>query len=351
MILVVSRFRVTNGREDAVRDAFFNRPHLVDKVAGFLGMEVFTAAADPAYFYLLTRWTDIDSYRTWHSSDAHRLSHKGIPRGLKLDRTATEVTILHRLNDPARQSDLADFAADAVPLLAQHLATTQATCLFLVSPEGKIRTCNGAGAALVKIPADQLVGESFWRFLPEADGLTLRQRIQQAPRDLTERFFINVIDVHSSPSTLECYLDVQPDGFILLGEAPRKQDDAFQQEMIRLNNDLAVVTRESARKSRALETALSELKEAQARLVHQEKMASLGQLTAGIAHEINNPIAFVLNNQSTLERDFEDLLELINVVGDSLKEMTAACPVSPTKSGKKPPRSSCLTWQCPCLKR
>ncbi len=48
------------------------------------------------------------------------------------------------------------------------------------------------------------------------------------------------------------------------------------------------------------------LRETQAHLIHSEKMAGLGQLVAGIAHEINNPIAFVINNlfvvQETLER-------------------------------------------------
>ncbi|MGQ9871343.1 hypothetical protein [Leptodesmis sp.] len=38
---------------------------------------------------------------------------------------------------------------------------------------------------------------------------------------------------------------------------------------------------------------ISELKQAQAHLVQQEKMSSLGQLVAGIAHEINNPISFI----------------------------------------------------------
>ena len=55
------------------------------------------------------------------------------------------------------------------------------------------------------------------------------------------------------------------------------------------------------------------LKNAQSRLVQTEKLASLGQLVAGVAHEINNPLAFVSNNVAVLERDLRDLLGLIEL--------------------------------------
>ncbi|MFN3404174.1 MAG: 7TM diverse intracellular signaling domain-containing protein [Cytophagaceae bacterium] len=61
-----------------------------------------------------------------------------------------------------------------------------------------------------------------------------------------------------------------------------------------------------------LSKTLKNLKETQAHLVNSEKMASLGQLTAGIAHEINNPINFVTSSINPLKRDIQTLLELLN---------------------------------------
>lgn len=63
-----------------------------------------------------------------------------------------------------------------------------------------------------------------------------------------------------------------------------------------------------------LENAFEELKSAQAQLIHSEKMASLGQLTAGIAHEINNPINFIASNVQALKLDFKDIEALLKKV-------------------------------------
>ncbi len=65
-------------------------------------------------------------------------------------------------------------------------------------------------------------------------------------------------------------------------------------------------------RTRQLNDAIKELQDTQAMMVHSEKMKSLGELVAGIMHEINNPINFIYGNMSHLKNYSEDLFSLID---------------------------------------
>ena len=69
-----------------------------------------------------------------------------------------------------------------------------------------------------------------------------------------------------------------------------------------------------------LEKAYSELKNAQLQIFQQEKMASIGQLAAGVAHEINNPMGFISSNLSTLNKYIDRLTEFIAAADQALIE-------------------------------
>ena len=62
-----------------------------------------------------------------------------------------------------------------------------------------------------------------------------------------------------------------------------------------------------------LKSTISELKSTQDQLVHSEKMASVGQMAAGLAHEINNPLAFVIGNFDPLEDYVSTILQMLNL--------------------------------------
>ncbi|MGC9506158.1 sensor histidine kinase [Baaleninema sp.] len=68
-----------------------------------------------------------------------------------------------------------------------------------------------------------------------------------------------------------------------------------------------------AERTQELENTLRELKQTQMQLVQNEKMSSLGQMVAGVAHEINNPINFIYGNLSHAKDYTQDLLELLEL--------------------------------------
>jgi len=89
----------------------------------------------------------------------------------------------------------------------------------------------------------------------------------------------------------------------------KAEESKKESEAIKLrNNELSKLNEEITNQKTMLEETIAELKAAQAQLIQSEKMASLGELTAGIAHEIQNPLNFV-NNFSEVNKELVDELQ------------------------------------------
>ncbi|OCX53757.1 hypothetical protein BEL04_05575 [Mucilaginibacter sp. PPCGB 2223] len=100
----------------------------------------------------------------------------------------------------------------------------------------------------------------------------------------------------------------------------RENERLITEQNIMLENKVLGRTKELLESNKNLTSLVKNLRDAQAQLIETEKMASLGQLTAGIAHEINNPINFVKSNVRPLKLDFNDIFQLLDLYETIEKE-------------------------------
>jgi len=90
-------------------------------------------------------------------------------------------------------------------------------------------------------------------------------------------------------------------------------------------------------KNAELENAYAELKSAQSQLLQREKMASIGQLAAGVAHEINNPMGYIISNLGTLDKYVSKLREFIKAQSEAISALTKDTGTRPKVGELKAP--------------
>src|SRR6202012_2431291 len=92
----------------------------------------------------------------------------------------------------------------------------------------------------------------------------------------------------------------------------KENERLITEQNILLESEVNARTQQLIQTNQDLSLTIEDLKSAQMKLVETEKMASLGQLTAGVAHEINNPINFVSSNVKPLRLDFLEIFSLLD---------------------------------------
>ncbi len=169
--------------------------------------------------------------------------------------------------------------------------------------EDVVAAADGAAAWELFQAGDFRIVITDW-MMPGVDGAELIRRIRAQPR--TGYVYAILLTALSQKQDLVQGMDAGADDFL------SKPFD-IEELRVRLRQGERVI---------GLEQSLAEqnraLRQAQGALVQQEKLAGLGQLAAGVAHEVNNPLAFVTNNLAVLRRE---TLDLLNAVGPDAAEL------------------------------
>lgn len=92
-----------------------------------------------------------------------------------------------------------------------------------------------------------------------------------------------------------------------------KQNCQLEAQYVQLKQLAEELEQRVAERTAELSQSLKELQETQLQLIHSEKMSALGNLIAGVAHEINNPVGFILGNLQPAREYIQDLLNLLDL--------------------------------------
>ncbi len=142
---------------------------------------------------------------------------------------------------------------------------------------------------------------SDW-MMPEMDGPELVRRIRAAQRP--GYVYVILLTARAQKADVVQGMEAGADDFVT-----KPFDREELRVRVRAGERIVQLEQTLADQNKAL-------REAQAALVQSEKLASLGRLAAGVAHEINNPIAYVSNNLVVLRRDMQAALEALDAYRD-----------------------------------
>ncbi|MEL7147143.1 MAG: PAS domain-containing protein, partial [Bacteroidota bacterium] len=241
----------------------------------------------------------------------------------------------------AIESDISERKASEEQLENLSLVASKTdNAVIITDSNGLIEWVNSGFENLTEYTFDEVVGKKPGTFLQgekttEAQRQAIREGLE-AKRPFTAEIYnysktgkeywlsLSITPIFDEFGALEKFIAIESDITdsknleIEIQESEEQmrlimdQQFASSEELMRKEQELSEALDQEKVRKKELDEALARIKETQSQMVQNEKMASLGQLTAGIAHEINNPINFVYNGIDSLNMSLEDLTNIIN---------------------------------------
>ncbi|MGC8641709.1 MAG: sensor histidine kinase [Isosphaeraceae bacterium] len=197
-------------------------------------------------------------------------------------------------------------------VLYHSLVETLPQMILRKDLDGRFTFANQRFCAELGLSLTDILGKTDFDFYPRE----LAEKYRRDDRRVIESGqVLDVVEEHVTPQGEKLYVQVMKSPLYGHDGKPTGIQGIFWDvtARIRAADQLKEKNTELQELAHSEHQAHQALKNAQSRLVQTEKMASLGQLVAGVAHEINNPLSFVSNNVAVLERDLRDLLALIAI--------------------------------------
>ncbi|MES9943335.1 MAG: PAS domain S-box protein [Candidatus Thiodiazotropha sp.] len=198
-----------------------------------------------------------------------------------------------------------------------RIVTLASEGIWSIDASGKTTYANARMTEILGYSADEMEGRPVTDFMFEEDIPGFLQKLKagfsNAPTPYERRYrrkngdtvwvSVSATGIHDE--------DGNPiGGFGMISDITEKKQ--AEEALYRLNQELEAKvearTRELQVSHEKLEEAYRDLKQAHASILHQEKMASIGQLASGIAHEINTPSQYVRNNISFIQESLDEVL-------------------------------------------
>ncbi|MGD9366641.1 MAG: response regulator [Desulfobacteraceae bacterium] len=157
--------------------------------------------------------------------------------------------------------------------------------------------------------------------MPELDGIQLCRKIRNA--SFKSYVYIIMLTVRDGKTDLIDVFNAGADDYVPKPFDPEELRARVTTgvRIVHLGERYLETSSQLETKNQKLEKALKRLEETQAQMFQSEKMASIGQLAAGVAHEINNPTGYVSSNLKTLSEYQEDIFELIKKYQDLIAKL------------------------------